>query len=91
MSNKIEELSRLNFEDYIWILFAILSVLNIIGNKNEKNYLKTDNNLYKNKSNKIFKFTIIGTFLIYIYFFIRNPKPKALLSLGLGFLLTYLP
>lgn len=74
MNDKIEDLNRLNFEDYIWVLFAILSVLNIIGNRNEKKYLKTNINLYKSNANKIFKFTIIGTFLIYIYFFVRNYK-----------------
>jgi len=66
------KLNRLNFEDILWILFALLAIYNIIGNKNEKNYLKSNNIIYEEKANKIFEFTLGVTLLIYIYFFIRN-------------------
>lgn len=68
----INSLNRLKFEDFLLILFIILSLLNIYGNQNEKNYLKTNNTIYKNKANDIFKFTILITIFIYSYFFIRN-------------------
>lgn len=70
----IKDIKRLNFEDLIWIIFIIISILNIIGNENEKNYLKTSNNSFKKSANKIFEFTITATFFIYTYFFIRNFK-----------------
>ena len=99
MNDILHDIKRLNFEDFIWILFAILSILNIIGNQNEKDYLKTNNKIFKNKANKIFEFTIISTFFIYIYFFIRNfksykessPNEKRLFStklLGTSFLIA---
>ena len=30
-------LKQLNFEDFIWIIFISISILNIIGNYNQKN------------------------------------------------------
>lgn len=73
-SNIITEINRLKFENFLWLLFAFLCLLNIFGDKLEKEYLETDNNTYKNNSNKVFEFTLIITFFIYIYFFIRNYK-----------------
>ena len=67
-----DDLKRLNFEDFIWLLFASLAFLNIFGNYNDKEYIITGNNEFKNKSNKLFELTLIMTLLIYGYFFIRN-------------------
>jgi NADH:ubiquinone oxidoreductase subunit 2 (subunit N) len=72
-SDKIlNEINTLNFEDLLWVIFVITAIINMIGNYNEKEFLKTNNQIYKNKSNKLFEFTLIITFLIYIYFFSRN-------------------
>lgn len=73
-NNVIDEIGRLNFEDLLWILFIILSLSNIYGDYEEKEYLKTNNYKYKNISNRIFEITLILTFFIYIYFFTRNYK-----------------
>lgn len=70
----MKEISRLNFEDYLWIIFAILCLANVYGDYNDKEYLITNNNIFKSNSNKIFEFTLIVTLLIYIYFFQRNYK-----------------
>lgn len=70
----LEEIARLNFEDIIWIVFIILSAMNISGDTNEKEFLKTNNSNFKNNANKIFTFTLIGSLFIYIYFFARNYK-----------------
>ncbi|MGN1378790.1 MAG: hypothetical protein ACI4XR_00085 [Bacilli bacterium] len=73
-SEVINELKRLNFEDFIWIIFAILSILNIYGDYNSKEYLITKKNTFEKKSNYIFEITLIITFFIYLYFFLRNYK-----------------
>lgn len=74
-SEKItSEINRLKFEDFLWVVFAILCLINVYGDYNDKEYLKTHNNTFRKNSNKIFEFTLIVTFLIYIYFFIRNYK-----------------
>lgn len=67
-----DEITRLNFEDFLWFIFALLCFLNIKGDADDKEYIKTNNNYYKDESNKIFEFTLIITSLIYIYFFFRN-------------------
>ena len=74
MNDVLEEIKRLNFEELIWIIFIIISILNIIGNSDEINYLKTNDISYQQESNYIFKITLIITFVIYIYFFNRNYK-----------------
>lgn len=68
----INEIKRLKFEDFLWVIFIILSILNIIGDHNEKEFLETNNAIFETNSNKIFEFTLIITLLIYIYFFMRN-------------------
>jgi hypothetical protein len=72
METTIEELKRLKFEDLLWLLFAFLSFLNIYGDDLQKKYLNTSNKELEDKSNQVFLFTLGVTFLIYLYFFIRN-------------------
>ncbi len=67
--NKYQEL---DVEDILLIIYIILTLLNLYGNYNSKIYLQTDDVNYKLTSNKIFRFTLSVTLLIYIYFFIRN-------------------
>ena len=67
-----EEINRLNFENFIWITFASLCILNINGDNLEKEYIQDNNEYAHNKANKIFEFTLTITLLIYIYFFLRN-------------------
>ena len=68
------ELRRLNFEDFLYIIFAFLAFINIYGDKNDKEYLKTHNKSFKDKSNTIFEITIVVTFFIYLYYLQRNYK-----------------
>ena len=68
-NNKIKQL---NFEEFIWVIFIIISSLNIYGEELEKKYIISNREVYEKDANKIFKITLIVTFLIYIYFFKRN-------------------
>lgn len=70
----INEVKRLKFEEFLWIVFAIISLLNVYGDKIEEKFVKTNQQKYEMESNKIFELTLIVTLLIYIYFFIRNYK-----------------
>lgn len=67
-----EEIKRLNFEDLLWLIFVFLSLLNIYGDYDDKKYLLTNDVKYKKESNKVFTFTLIVAFFIYLYFFARN-------------------
>ncbi len=69
-----KELKRLNFEDYIWIVVAILAFFNIIGDNFQKDFLKTNNNKYENNANGVYLFALGVSFLIYLYFLYRNYK-----------------
>lgn len=71
-TKNISEINRLKFEDFIWLVFAILCIANIYGDDNEIAYLETNNKSYDNKSDMIFEITLFITLLIYIYFFLRN-------------------
>lgn len=66
------ELSRLRFEDYLWIFYGSIIISNILGNYYEKEYLKTYNKEYDIKANTIFEIILILTFFIYIYLLLRN-------------------
>lgn len=54
-----KELSRLNSENFLWTVFAFLCIINEYGDYNDKEYLKTNNNKFKDDSNRIFEFTLI--------------------------------
>ena len=73
MNNKQEkEINRLNFEDILWCIFIILSILNIISNKLQKDYVISKNEIYENKANNISIKVLTILIIIYLYFFIRN-------------------
>lgn len=71
-SDKIKELEKLDFEKIISFIFIFASVLEIIGNEYQQNFIITNNKRYKTKSNNIFITTLIITIIIYFYFLYRN-------------------
>ena len=71
-SNINDEINRLHYESFLWIIFVLLAILNIIGEYNEERLLITNNQVYKKKANEIFLVTIIVTLAIYFYFIRRN-------------------
>ena len=50
----------------------ILSILNIVGNDNQKKYMISNNQYYEDKANNISVFVLTILFIIYLYFFYRN-------------------
>lgn len=67
-----DDIKRLEFEDYIWVIFIVLSILNIIGDNCQKKYLNSNNMEDNAVANNIFSLVLFITLIIYIYFFIRN-------------------
>ena len=84
-----DDIRRLNFEDYVWIVFVFLCFLNIYGNQLEKIFLRTNNPYFQRKSNSYYIIALVIVFLIYSYFITRNlyqfhkasPQDKALYSI----------
>ena len=72
--SNISEINRLKFENFLWILFACLCIMNVYGDYDEIKYLISNNKNFEQKADTIFEITLIITFLIYIYFFLRNYK-----------------
>lgn len=70
----LNELKRLKFEDFLWIIFAVLCIMNVYGDYFDKEYLITNNKTFQTRSNNIFEITLIVTFFIYLYFLKRNYK-----------------
>jgi cbb3-type cytochrome oxidase subunit 3 len=73
-NDDIKDLQRLKFEDLLWLIFGIICFINIYGDYLQKEYIYTHLNNYEKKANKTFLITLTITFLIYIYFFLRNYK-----------------
>lgn len=72
--DKINELKRLNFEDFVWIVFIVLSILDIVADNYQKKYIITDISDFEIKANKLYTLIVFITLFIYLYFFYRNYK-----------------
>ena len=84
-----DQIKRLRFEDILWLIFVFLAFINIYGDELQIKFLNTNNKNLEKKANDAFTFTLIVTFFIYIYFFLRNynafknvsAKQKSLLTI----------
>ncbi len=47
MSYTSKEIKRLKFEELLWIIFAIISLLNVYGDKIEEEYVTTNQETYQ--------------------------------------------
>lgn len=70
MNNKIKEIET---DELIWIIFIILSIINIYGDELYKKSLTT-NNQKSNITKQIFLLTAISSLLIYFYFLSNSYK-----------------
>ncbi len=68
--NKI--INQLKFENYIWLIFIIISIGNIIGDELIIDSTTTNNKKKDSLAKDIFSLTLIVTIIIYIYFLARN-------------------
>ena len=71
-NEKVREINRLNFEDILWVVFIGLSVLNIVSNNFQKEFVITENQFYESKANNISIKVLTILVFVYLYFFIRN-------------------
>ena len=66
----IREINRLNFEDILWVIFIVLSILNIVSNNLQKEYVITENQFYESKANNISIKVLTILVFVYLYFFL---------------------
>lgn len=62
-----ERIHELTIDEWIWVIFIVLSFLNIFGDEIEKHFATYHEKKDKEISRKIFNFTVFSSFLIYIY------------------------
>ena len=69
-----ERVTELVIDEWIWVAFIILSVLNINGDELEKKYCINHEENAKSKAKNIFTITVFVSFLIYFYLAYKNCK-----------------
>lgn len=72
MNNQNEIVKRLRFENWIWIVYIIISLVTILGDELIIKSIQENNNKYNEDAIKLFKSTLVITIIIYIYFLVRN-------------------
>lgn len=68
----IERANELVIDEWIWVLFIILSALNISGDELEKKYCYNHIDKEKIRAKNIFTLTVFSSFLIYFYLAYKN-------------------
>src|SRR5699024_2609202 len=63
---------RLNFENIIWIIFIVISILDIYGDELIKKQLINNDKISGEKAKKLFLGISIVSIVIYLYFLARN-------------------
>ncbi len=66
------KLTKLNKEDFIWLIYIFIAVFAIVSNYYERKYVISKNKYYKNIYKKINIILLSIGLLIYLYFVIIN-------------------
>ena len=67
-----ERVNELVIDEWIWVVFIILSALNITGDECEKKYCYNQSIHEKTRAKNIFTLTVFVSFLIYFYLAYKN-------------------
>lgn len=63
---------ELRVDEWIWVIFIILSIFNIFGDELEKKFYREKDISSKNLSKSIFTLTVLVSFFIYVYLSYRK-------------------
>ena len=69
-----EQLNELRIEDYIWIIFIFVSIVAIVSDHFERNWLLTKNKKDYHTYKTINVVLLIISFLVYLYFVLLSYK-----------------
>ncbi|MDO5393082.1 MAG: hypothetical protein Q4F33_00630 [Mycoplasmatota bacterium] len=72
MRDQEETIRRLNFENWIWVTFIVVSALDIYGDELIKKSITENDKEAQTKSENLFIFLSLFSILVYIYFLYRN-------------------
>ena len=74
LEDKMERLKQIKIENIVWLIYIILIVICLYGNKLEKQFILFQDNYSKNKYRKVNILIFTIATIIYLYFFIDNYK-----------------
>ena len=72
MNDNLKRIKQIDIENFIWIIYFFIIGLCLYGNKLEKNYFLTGNNIDKSNYRKINIIIFVIAVIIYLYFFIDS-------------------
>lgn len=72
MNNDDELIKRLSFENYIWITFIVVSLIDIYGDELFKRSVTKNDSNAKSKAKNLFLLVALISIIVYVYFFYRN-------------------
>lgn len=71
MKSKLVELRE---DEWVWVIFIILSIFNICGDELEKKFYMKNDNTSRELSKGIFTLTVLISFFLYIYLSYKKYK-----------------
>lgn len=74
MNKQTEIINQLTFENYIWIIYVVIAIGNIVGDELIKKSISKNDKKADTIAKNIFTTSLIITIIIYIYFLNRNYK-----------------
>ena len=77
-----KRVSELSIDEWVWVVFIVLSIMNIIGDEFEKDYCLGHSYRKKIISKNIFTLTLFISLLIYL--FLENQRIQKLKSCALN-------
>lgn len=72
MNEQNEIINRLTFENYIWGIYILIAIANIVGDELIKSSITKHERDKDTMAKNIFTISLIITIIIYIYFLSRN-------------------
>lgn len=67
-----DDLKRLNFEDIVFVILIVITIMNIYANQLQKKYIKDKDISSQIEANKIYLFVLVVGLILYFYFLYRN-------------------
>lgn len=74
MNEQTNTINRLTIENYIWGIFIVIAIVNIVGDQLIKESVVEHNQEKDSLAKNIFTISLIVTLFIYLYFLSRNYK-----------------
>ena len=67
-----DDLTRLNIDDFLFIILIIARFFNICGDQYQKSYIKNNANYLKSKASNFYLISLLITIVVYFYFTYKN-------------------